>query len=45
MILVFEAVCWIGAAILLCVLLYVWLHPLVIRFKERRAAKKLHAIV
>ena len=45
MILVFEAVCWIGAAILLCVLLYVWLHPLVKRFKERRAAKKLHAIV
>lgn len=45
MILAFEAVCWIGAAILLCVLLYVWLHPLVKRFKERRAAKKLHAIV
>ena len=45
MILVFEAVCYIGAAILLCVLLYIWLHPLIKRYKERRAAKKLHAIV
>lgn len=45
MLLVFEAVCYIGAAALLCILLWIWLHPLVKRFKERRAAKKLHAIV
>ncbi len=45
MILVFEAVCWMGAAVLLGVLLYIWLHPLIKRHRERRAAKKLHAIV
>lgn len=45
MILVFEAVCYVGAVILLCVLLYIWLHPLIKRHKEHRAAKKLHAIV
>lgn len=45
MILVFEAVCWMGAAVLFGVLLYIWLHPLIKRHRERRAAKKLHAIV
>ena len=34
-----------GAAVLLCILLWIWLHPLAKRHKERRAAKKLHAIV
>ena len=45
MIFVFEAVCWMGAAVLFGVLLYIWLHPLIKRHRERRAAKKLHAIV
>lgn len=45
MILVFEGVCYIGAAVLLCILLWIWLHPLAKRHRERRAAKKLHAIV
>ena len=45
MILVFEAVCYLGAAVLLCVLFYVWLHPILKRHRERRAAKKLHAVV
>lgn len=44
-ILVFECVCYIGSALTLTVLLYLVLHPLALRRRERRAAKKRHAIV
>ena len=45
MILVFEAVCYIGSALMFIVLLYMVLHPLAVRHREKRAAKKRHAIV
>lgn len=45
MLLVFEAIGYIGAAVILAVLLYIWLHPILKRHRERRAAKKLHAVV
>lgn len=45
MILVFEGICYISSALTLAVLLYLVLHPLAVKHREKRAAKKRHAIV